>query len=140
MDLYVANDEDPNRLYMNVLWPGGAKADPKGLGFRLVDRAKQEGVADGNGMLYVVMQDPQGSVTAADFIEACHAHGIKIVAWYLPGFRDLAKDYKRSAEAIEYRTPCGQKIDSFALDIEASTGRTATPRTRPRKTPPARVR
>ena len=27
MDLYVANDEDPNRLYMNVAWPGGAKAD-----------------------------------------------------------------------------------------------------------------
>jgi hypothetical protein len=39
-DLYVANDEDPNRLYLNE--PGGP------LGFRFVDRAKSEGVADTN--------------------------------------------------------------------------------------------
>ncbi len=53
-------------------------------------------------------------------IEACHAHGIKVVAWYLPGFSDPAKDYARSMAAINYRTPGGQKFDSFALDIEAN--------------------
>ena len=37
-DLYVANDEDPNQLYENVPWPGGAKADPAGLGFRFEER------------------------------------------------------------------------------------------------------
>jgi Na+-translocating ferredoxin:NAD+ oxidoreductase RnfD subunit len=45
-DLYVANDEDPNQLYVNVPWPGGAKADPAGLGFRFEDRAAASGVAD----------------------------------------------------------------------------------------------
>src|SRR4029077_14410509 len=45
-DLYVANDEDPNQLYVNVPWPGGAKADPAGLGFRFENRATPEGVAD----------------------------------------------------------------------------------------------
>jgi Na+-translocating ferredoxin:NAD+ oxidoreductase RnfD subunit len=45
-DLYVANDEDPNQLYVNVPWPGGAKADPAGLGFRFEDRATAERVAD----------------------------------------------------------------------------------------------
>jgi FG-GAP-like repeat/ASPIC and UnbV len=45
-DLYVANDEDPNDLYENVPWPGGAKADPLGLGFRFEQRAAAEGVAD----------------------------------------------------------------------------------------------
>jgi hypothetical protein len=45
-DLYVANDEDPNQLYENVAWPGGAKADPTGLGFRLEERGAAEGVAD----------------------------------------------------------------------------------------------
>ena len=45
-DLYVANDEDPNELYENVPWPGGAKADPAGLGFRFEERAVPEGVAD----------------------------------------------------------------------------------------------
>ncbi|HEX6788853.1 MAG TPA: FG-GAP-like repeat-containing protein [Gaiellaceae bacterium] len=45
-DLYVANDEDPNELYVNVAWPGGAKADPAGLGFRFEDRGVAAGVAD----------------------------------------------------------------------------------------------
>jgi Na+-translocating ferredoxin:NAD+ oxidoreductase RnfD subunit len=45
-DLYVANDEDPNQLYVNVPWPGGAKADPAGLGFRFENRAATSGVAD----------------------------------------------------------------------------------------------
>ena len=45
-DLYVANDEDPNQLYVNVPWPGGAKADPQGLGFRFENRAAASGVAD----------------------------------------------------------------------------------------------
>ena len=45
-DLYVANDEDPNELYVNVPWPGGAKADPAGLGFRFEDTGVAAGVAD----------------------------------------------------------------------------------------------
>ncbi len=45
-DLYVANDEDPNQLYVNVPWPGGAKADPAGLGFRFENRGAASGVAD----------------------------------------------------------------------------------------------
>jgi hypothetical protein len=45
-DLYVANDEDPNDLYVNVTWPGGANADPAGLGFRFEERASAAGVAD----------------------------------------------------------------------------------------------
>ncbi|HEY2542691.1 MAG TPA: FG-GAP-like repeat-containing protein [Gaiellaceae bacterium] len=45
-DLYVANDEDPNELYVDVPWPGGAKADPAGLGFRFEERAAAAGVAD----------------------------------------------------------------------------------------------
>jgi Na+-translocating ferredoxin:NAD+ oxidoreductase RnfD subunit len=61
-DLLVANDEDPNDLYVNVPWPGGAQADPAGLGFRFEERARQAGVADpfagmgiaaGNGRLLV---------------------------------------------------------------------------------------
>jgi hypothetical protein len=45
-DLYVANDEDPNALYVNVPWPGGPQADPTGLGFRFEERASATGVAD----------------------------------------------------------------------------------------------
>ena len=67
-DLYVANDEDPNRLYMNVAWPGGAKADPKGLGFRLVDRARQDGVADSNAGMGVAAADYNGDGTTDVFV------------------------------------------------------------------------
>jgi Na+-translocating ferredoxin:NAD+ oxidoreductase RnfD subunit len=45
-DLYVANDEDPNELYVNVPWPGGMQADPAGLGFRFEEQARDAGVAD----------------------------------------------------------------------------------------------
>ena len=71
-DLYVANDEDPNELYVNVPWPGGAKADPAGLGFRFEERATQAGVADpfagmgiatGNGRLLVT--NSRGEPSAA---------------------------------------------------------------------------
>ena len=51
LDLYVANDTNPNRLYENVPWPGGSAADPAGLGFRFEERAAAAGVADpGSGM------------------------------------------------------------------------------------------
>ena len=34
LDLYVANDTNPKRLYANVPWPGGREADPQRIGFR----------------------------------------------------------------------------------------------------------
>jgi FG-GAP-like repeat/ASPIC and UnbV len=60
MDLYVANDEDPNRLYENVAWPGGARADPARLGFRFEERAAAEGVADPNAGMGVASADYNG--------------------------------------------------------------------------------
>ena len=51
LDAFVANDGEPDRLYENVAWPGGAEADPSGLGFRFEERAAAVGVADpGSGM------------------------------------------------------------------------------------------
>jgi hypothetical protein len=53
-------------------------------------------------------------------VDAAHASGMKIVAWYLPGFADLATDLRRSLAAIRFTTSAGQRFDSFAMDIEAS--------------------
>ena len=51
LDLFVANDTRPDRLYDNVPWPGGAAADPEGIGFRFEELAARAGVADpGAGM------------------------------------------------------------------------------------------
>ena len=59
-DLFVANDGDPNRLYENVAWPGGPKADPAGLGFRFEERAASAGVADPNAGMGVAAADFSG--------------------------------------------------------------------------------
>ena len=51
-DLYVANDLDPNRLYLNV--PGGP------LGFHFVEEGRQWQVADRNAGMGVAAQDWSG--------------------------------------------------------------------------------
>ncbi len=57
VDLFVANDLDPNRLYLNVPRAGGAAADPLGLGFRLVERGRAEGLDDPNAGMGVAAGD-----------------------------------------------------------------------------------
>jgi hypothetical protein len=60
LDVYIANDADPNRFYENVAWPGGADADPAGLGFRFEERAGAAGVADPNAGMGVAGGDYDG--------------------------------------------------------------------------------
>ncbi len=50
LDLYVANDADPNRLYLNVAASGG-------VGFRLQERALRQGVADPNAGMGIASAD-----------------------------------------------------------------------------------
>ena len=64
------------------------------------------------------------------FLDAAHRNGVTVVAWYLPGLRDLALDVQRSLGAIRYRTPLGNAFDSFALDIESDAVARPVHRTR----------
>ena len=66
----------------------------------------------------------------ARLVEAAHARGIAVVAWYLPAFTDPARDLRRARAAITFRTNDGDGFDSFALDIESSAVRGAAERTR----------
>lgn len=54
------------------------------------------------------------------FIDAAHAAGLRVVAWYLPSFRNLRTDERRTVAAIRFRSASGQRFDGFALDIEAT--------------------
>jgi hypothetical protein len=54
------------------------------------------------------------------FVDAAHAAGMRVVAWYLPSFAHPAQDVRRALAAIRFRSPKGERFDSFALDIEAS--------------------
>jgi ASPIC/UnbV protein/VCBS repeat protein len=68
LDLYVANDTKPNRLYENVPWPGGAEADPAGLGFRFEELAGKAGVADPGAGMGVAEGDYDGNGLADLFV------------------------------------------------------------------------
>jgi hypothetical protein len=63
------------------------------------------------------------------FVDAAHAAGLHVVAWYLPSFVDLGQDRRRALAAIRFRSPRAERFDSFALDIEASLVKPAWLRT-----------
>jgi hypothetical protein len=54
------------------------------------------------------------------FVDALHARGIHVVAWYLPGHVRQAVDLRRSLAMLEFRSPTGGAFDGVALDIEST--------------------
>ncbi|MGH2684050.1 MAG: hypothetical protein ACRDJP_01095, partial [Actinomycetota bacterium] len=57
---------------------------------------------------------------AGRFLDAAHAAGIRVVAWYVPDFADLRRDFGWSMAAVNFTSPAGERFDSFALDIEVT--------------------
>ena len=53
------------------------------------------------------------------YLHHAHRRGMKVVAWYVPAFDQQKIDFKRIRAAIRYRSPTGERFDSFGLDIEA---------------------
>lgn len=58
--------------------------------------------------------------TTARFIQTAHDAGLKVIAWYLPLFRNVRHDFAQVMRVITFRTPDGQRYDGFAMDIEAA--------------------
>src|SRR4051794_1027298 len=58
--------------------------------------------------------------TMGAMIEAAHAAGLKVVAWYLPSYKPGRTDLRRAQAALAFTTPTGQRFDGFALDIEST--------------------
>jgi len=63
-------------------------------------------------------------------LDAAHARGIAVVAWYLPSFQAGGRDLRRSLAAINFRSASGEEFDSFALDIEWNGVRSVSLRNR----------
>ena len=55
------------------------------------------------------------------FLTQAHAHGLQVVAWFLPHHADVADDM-RHLDAIVGFTAGGHRFDSVALDIEWRAG------------------
>ena len=77
---------------------------------------------------YQMRRDIMRPDRVARFIEAAHAEGMQVVAWYLPSLTDLNRDLRRSLAAVNFKTPDGEQFDSFGLDIEATLVRSPTKR------------
>ncbi len=90
LDLYVANDLDPNRLYLNVARPGSP------LGFRLEERGRSERVDDGNAGM---------GIAAADYS--------------LDGREDLFVTNSRRQLHAAYRSSPGAFVDARPDFVEA---------------------
>lgn len=75
IDIYVANDTNPNRLYLNDPWPGGIESDPLDLGFRLTEVASSAGLADDNAGMGIASGDYDGDAKPDLFVTNLRAQG-----------------------------------------------------------------
>lgn len=82
-------------------------------------------IETGNSHAKTALKDP---VALAAFIREAHGRGMYVVAWYLPDLASEPLDLARVREAIAFRTPDGQRFDSFALDIESGAVKSTTAR------------
>lgn len=99
LDLYVANDTKPNRLYDNVPWPGGAEADPAAIGFRFEELAAKAGVADPNAGMGVAEGDFDGD-----------------------GLPDLFVTNARGQVHAAYRGQASDVVDPSFVDVRGELG------------------
>ena len=88
VDLYVANDLDPNRLYLNVAAAGG-------LGFRFEERGRAAGVDDRNAGMGVAAADASGDGRPDLFVTNSHRqlHGVFRSRGSGAAFEDARPDF-----------------------------------------------
>ena len=64
------------------------------------------------------------------FVEALHARGVRVVAWYLPGHVNHGRDIRRARAMLSFRTANGQAFDGIALNVEGTRLRNVDLRSR----------
>jgi ASPIC and UnbV/FG-GAP-like repeat len=118
LDLYVANDTKPNRLYDNVPWPGGIEADPAGLGFRFEELAGKAGVADPGAGMGVAAGDDDGDGRQDLFVSNARSqvHGMfrgQFSDAVDPAYRDV-----RTAIGVDLNGSTGWGASWADLDLD----------------------
>ena len=74
--------------------------------------------------------DVVNSVRLGRFVDALHARGVRVVAWYLPGHVKPALDQRRALAMLSFRTATSGAFDGVALDIESTKLRNVALRSR----------
>lgn len=81
--------------------------------------------ARGVRTVYVETANDRSTVDVVDprrlglLVDALHKRGLRVVAWYLPGFVRPSVDLRRSRAMLSFRTSTGGSFDVVSLDIES---------------------
>jgi len=118
LDGYIANDTNPNRLYENVVWPGGADADPAGLGFRFEERAAAAGVADPNAGMGVAGGDYDGDGRSDLFVTNARRQVHGVFRSKPPDENDPSYDDARADLGVELGGSTGWGVSWADLDLD----------------------
>lgn len=110
------------------IYDGRVYADPEGTAARIAARGVRTVFAEtANDRASVDVVKP---ARLGRLVDALHAQGIEVIAWYLPGFVKPALDLRRTRAMLSFRTRTGGAFDAVALDIESSRNPNAAQRTR----------
>jgi ASPIC and UnbV/FG-GAP-like repeat len=118
LDLYLANDTRPNRLYDNVAWPGGAAADPAGLGFRFEELAARAGVADPNAGMGVAAADYDLDGREDLFVTNARGQGHGVYHGVEPDLADPTFDDVRADLGVDLGASTGWGVTWGDLDLD----------------------
>jgi hypothetical protein len=110
------------------IYDGGVFAAPESTAQRIAARGvRTVWVETAN---YGASADVVNGARVGRLVDALHARGVRVVAWYLPGHVKPALDVRRSLAMLSFRTATGQAFDGVALDIESTELRNAGLRSR----------
>jgi hypothetical protein len=100
------------------IYDGGVYAAPERTAARIAARGVETvWVETAN---YRASADVVNSARLGRLVEALHANGVRVVAWYLPGHVKPALDNRRALAMLQFRSATGQAFDGVALDIEST--------------------
>jgi len=100
------------------IYDGGVFAAPESAAARIASRNVDTvwvETANYGAASDVVRPGPLGRL-----VDALHARGVRVVAWYLPGHVSPAVDLRRSFAMVSFTTPSGGSFDGIGLDIEST--------------------
>ena len=109
------------------IYDGGVFAAPESVAAKMASRNVDTvwvETANYGAASDVVRPGPLGRL-----VDALHARGVRVVAWYLPGHVNPALDLRRSLAMLSFTTPSGSGFDAIGLDIEATKLRNVKLRT-----------
>jgi len=110
------------------IYDGAVYAAPERTAQRIASRqVRTVWVETANDGAAVDVVDP---VRLGRLVDALHARGIRVVAWYLPGHVKPTLDQRRALAMLSFRTATGGAFDGVALDIESTKLRNVSLRSR----------